>query len=496
MARRGEMQEVELLDGDGDAGRIGPAPEATGRMRVGRRRLIAGAAVVAVTLGVAQWVVTARESAALARLAQVPGVLSPVDATLDILRRVPAADVAALFGGTGGRLERGNDGSQRLTWVGPPGGPGWATELLGPNNALAGAQHVFAGSSCQTDNEPGTEIGTAHRVVCLVTDGGMPMGGTGPNETIPASTRQVVVLSTADGTVKARWPLERGQSLALLPAGVVVVGSMTSDSGAVTAFDALTGDERWTHEQRLLTQAGYAEGGMGMNLFRAGDLIAYSTPSGRLTLLSADGDVVRDDLGYQGDVGGGWMTDPASGALVVQSHTRDGKSHSTFIAADGDPAGDLTVDGQPVYASVDDGSVPGLMLTYDTALHGWDTDTRAARWSHDAYLTTSALILRGNIYAATTRGVIALDGRTGESLWSSQGRDSLIPGTLSTDGRHILLTPDTGGADATPVLVAYDPVSGDEAFRAQYPEGISPMGEADRRLMGYDAANDEYVLLG
>ena len=59
---------------------------------------------------------------------------------------------------------------------------------------------------------------------------------------------------------------------------------------------------------------------------------------------------MRDDLGYQGDVGGGWMTDPASGALVVQSHTRDGKSHSTFIAADGDPAGDLTVDGQPVYA--------------------------------------------------------------------------------------------------------------------------------------------------
>ena len=46
------------------------------------------------------------------------------------------------------------------------------------------------------------------------------------------------------------------------------------------------------------------------------------------------------------------------------------------------------------------------------------------------------------------------------------------------------------------MLVAYGPVSGGEAFRAQYPEGISQVGEVDRHLMGYDAATDEYVLLG
>ncbi|CAN5183574.1 hypothetical protein BH11ACT1_BH11ACT1_26310 [soil metagenome] len=494
------MQEVELLDGADDGVSHEPGVDApadtTGRTRVRRRWLIGGAAVLAVTLGVAQWIVTAHERAALARLAQVPGVLLPVDQTLDVVRRVPAADVATLFGVAGAGLERADDGSQSFTWVDPAGGPGWTTELLGPNDALAGAPHVWGGTSCQTDNDPATEIGTAHRIVCLVTDGGMPIESGGSSPDMPASTRQVVVMSTTDGSIEARWPLERGQSMALLPADVVVVGSMAAGSGEVTAYDLLTGVERWTHEAHLMTDAGYAEGGMGMALFRAGDLVAYSTPEGRLTLLSAVGDVVRDDLGYQGDVGGNWMIDPAAGTLVVESHTRDGKARSTVLAVDGDPAGDLTVDGQIVFASVDDGSVPGLTLSYGTALHAWDSGTRTARWSHDAYQTTSALILRGTVYGATARGLIALDGTTGERLWSREGNDTLIPGTLFTDGRHILLAPDTAGMDEPQVLVAYDPVGGDEVFRAQYPQGISPIGEADGRLIGYDSAHDEYVLLG
>jgi hypothetical protein len=503
MSRRGEMQEVELLDA-GDAldnadpsPGVGSAPDPSGRPRVGRRRLAAAAVVVAVTLGVVQWVAAAREGAALTRLSHVAGVLSPIDGGLTVLQRVPAADAAELFGGgRGARLTRGTDGSQSLTWDDPAGGPGWTTALLGPSSALAGAQHVFGGTTCQADNEPATDLRTAHRVVCLVTDGGTAITSTGEaGDTVVATIRQVVVLSTADGTVESRWPLERGQSLALT-ANLAVIGTMTADSGVVTGYDLLTGDERWTHEARLLTETGYAEGGLGMGLFRAGDLIAYSTPAGRLTLLSASGEVVRDDLGYQGDVGSSWTADPATGALVVESHTRDGKSHSTFVAADGNPAGDLKVDGEPVWAAVDDGSVPGLMLTYDTALHAWDAATRAARWSHDAYQTTSAVIVRGYVYAATARGLVALDGKTGELVWRREGADSVMPGSVSTDGRHVFLTPNPGGTGATPVLIAYDPTTGEEAFRAPYPVGIVPVGEANKKLLGFDAAKNEYVQLG
>ncbi|CAN5122866.1 hypothetical protein BH11ACT1_BH11ACT1_04670 [soil metagenome] len=140
--------------------------------------------------------------------------------------------------------------------------------------------------------------------------------------------------------------------------------------------------------------------------------------------------------------------------------------------------------------------MPGLILPYDTSLHGGNASTGAARWSQTAYLTASALILRGRVYVATSRGVVALDGATRQRLWSSEGRDSVMPGSLATDGRHILLTPDTGGTDATAALIAYDPLTGDEAFRAPYPQGLSPAGEVGGRLLGYDAATDEYAQLG
>ena len=46
------------------------------------------------------------------------------------------------------------------------------------------------------------------------------------------------------------------------------------------------------------------------------------------------------------------------------------------------------------------------------------------------------------------------------------------------------------------MVVAYDPVTGEEAFRAPYPEGLSPAGEVGGRLLAHDAATDEFVLLG
>ena len=93
------MQDVELTDDAPDGvHESSPTPEATARVRRWRRRLIAGTAVLALALGVAQWVVTARENAALDRLAQIPGVLSPVDESFGILRRVASVDDGSLPG--------------------------------------------------------------------------------------------------------------------------------------------------------------------------------------------------------------------------------------------------------------------------------------------------------------------------------------------------------------------------------------------------------------
>ena len=58
----------------------------------------------------------------------------------------------------------------------------------------------------------------------------------------------MVVLDTADGTVRARWPVVGGTSVATLPDDLVVVGDLTDDGRVVTAYDPLTGAEQWTHE--------------------------------------------------------------------------------------------------------------------------------------------------------------------------------------------------------------------------------------------------------
>lgn len=482
------MREVELLDPDAAA----PAgPGTVGLPRRQRRRIVVGASVVAVALAATQWVTAAQERAALARLSQVPGVLGPVDATLTVARRVPADDAAQLFGNAGG-LRVDDDGAQTYTWVGEAAdGPAWTVELLGANPSLAdSAGHVIASTACRPDDEPGEQPGPGTRIVCLVTDGGLIIDDGGGIARVPSTLRRVVVLSAADGSVVAQWPVDRGDSMALLP-GVVVLGSGSAHDSTVTAHSLLTGEERWTRVDRTTEGLGYSDGDLvNVSVFRTGDLVAYSPPSRSLLLLSADGTVVRSLADESRGDGWGWSTDPRRGTLVLHNQDDTG-TRSTFLAPDGDPAADVTVDGQPVELSVDDGSVPGLLLTADDEVHAWDAGTGTPRWSHEASAVTGALVVRGRVYVASSLGVVALDGRTGRTLWATAAEDGPVVGPPLTDGRHVIVPV----ANAEPVLVAYDPVSGREEFRAGYPAGVGEVGAAGRRLVGHDATTGDFVVL-
>ena len=91
---RGDMQEVELLDGDEDV--TGQVETPARPRRVHRWWLAAGVAVVAVSLVGTQLVVDAREDAAAARLAAVPGAFPPVGDELVIVRTVPEGEASTL----------------------------------------------------------------------------------------------------------------------------------------------------------------------------------------------------------------------------------------------------------------------------------------------------------------------------------------------------------------------------------------------------------------
>ncbi|WP_315094935.1 PQQ-binding-like beta-propeller repeat protein [uncultured Cellulomonas sp.] len=471
MGRPGDLLEVELED-PSDPDR--PTP------RQHRRRwwLVVGVTAVASALVVTQWVVDARENAAVARLAQVPGVLAPVDDVLEVVGTLTPQDTATLTGEAYGVLLRGEDGAQSYRWYEPADeGPGWTAPLVGDPARAVDPVDPLAGTRCVPD----ALRGKPRRVVCLVRDGGW----TGSDE-LRTITTEVVVLDTADGSVLARWPLERGTELTTLPGDVAVVGlAVRFTSLVVTAYDALTGHELWTYEEP------WADGIGDLDLFRAGDLVGMAGPTGELTLLSPDGVVVRDGIS-----GWGWESDPRDGALILRGQPPESTWRTTLVARDGDPDADVTFDGDLLRPVVDDGSAPGLLLTGDVAVHAWDAGTGAARWTTDVWSTTTALVLRGRVFVTTARELVALDGRSGRVLWRSAGAPGLTPSTLLTDGEHVLVALERTNADAVPAVVAYDPASGTEVLRAPYPDGVIEVGALGRTLIGRDAASGEQVELG
>lgn len=502
MARRGELQEVELLDeGDeGDGGDPGAAPVRRRR----RTALVVVALVVVVTLACVQWFVTARERSAIAALAAVPGVLAPVDEHLEVERRVPSDDAAELFGFGGGSFERAADGSQSFTWA-PAGdeGPTWTTALTGPSPALAqhAADDVIAGSYCVPDNAPGTEPSAAGTIVCVVSDGGFVIDHANNDglARVPATTTRVMVLSAADGTIASTWPVEAGDEPAVFAVldDAVAIASTAATGTTLTVYDVVTGDSRWSRSSP--TPDGAERTPLSnVALFRVGAVLAYAPPEQPLTLIAGDGTVVRELAGSIGDRFG-FVTDER-GRMNLQSAV-DGEPRTILLADDAEPAHDVTVDGNVAYTAVDDGSVPDLLLSYDTELHAWDRNTGERRWSNETVVSASGvLIMRGRVFVLATGFVAAFDGVSGRKLWATTPEDALMPSTISTDGRHLLATLEpTTSADEQPTLVAYDPASGTEVFRAPYPAGVGDVSPVNGRLIGRDTTTDgadfSYVLL-
>ncbi|NUU16570.1 PQQ-binding-like beta-propeller repeat protein [Cellulomonas humilata] len=502
MARRGELQDVELLD-EGDLVAYDHADPGAAPMRRGlRTALIAAALVVVVTLVGVQWVVSARERAAIAALATVPGVLAPVDEHLDVERRVPADDAAGLFGFGGWSLERAADGSQSFTWAPTADeGSGWTTQLTGPSPVLAqyDADDVVAGSYCTPDNAPGTAPSTAGTVVCLVSDGGYVLDPVNDSLVrVPATTTQVRVLSAADGTITATWPVHVGDAetvFAVLDDAVAIASTATTGT-TLTLHDLLTGDARWSRSSPT-RDGSTADTFSGLALSQVGTVLAYAPPDQPLTLIDADGTVVRELPGTIGDRFG-FVTDQR-GRVSLPSVV-DGRQRTTLLAEDAEPAHDVTVDGALVDAVVDDGSVPDLLLTYDRELHAWDRSTGERRWSNETVISASGVvIMRGSVFVLAAGFVAAFDGVSGRTLWATTAEDEVTPSTISTDGSHLLATLEPTSTDGQPVLVAYDPAGGAEVFRVPYPAGVGDVSPINGRLVGIDTTTDGndfvYVLL-
>lgn len=504
MARGGGMQDVELLDGDESAPEPdGEQPEAPARARRGLRWVVAGGVAVALSLVGAQWVVDAREKAAIARLSAVPGVVPAVGDELTVARTLAAGEVSSLWSGIASvagataSLVVSEDGSQAFAAVDQRTGEAiWSTPLLGPNAERAASKESAYGGGCQSDARPHEEATVA---VCLVTDGFTRYDSDeGTEERVPATTTRAVVLDPVDGRVISDRAVDTDAQLAVLP-GLVLIGTRDAERIEIVAYDLRTGDERWRHQEPREDERGTEEFSVYWSLFRAGDVVAFSLGAGGgLGLLSSTGESLRDDL-RAAPANGGYGTDPTTGDLLVFDYGVDGTQTTRLLAADAEPAHDVVLEGDAVNLGVDDGSVPGLVLTSREGVHGWDRPTGDHRWESEVQGSGFALLVRGRVYLTTPTGLAALDGRTGEVVWEREVPVATVGG-LATDGRDLLVSSSTavatlGSAAGRAGLIGYDLATGEETRDLPFPEGVSDVMVHRGVLIGWSSVSDEVMLL-
>ena len=290
-ARR--MQQVEVVDDDQLVVAADP-PRTPGLVR----RWGAVLLVVTLVLVGTQLVLAARDRAATARLAQLPGVLRPVEADVGALWRVDEADQEVLTGGSeiaglvvGVRTAA--DGTQSAVALDPrTGADRWTTPLSGADPVLAQRGSRASVTSCAPLPGAGA-ADTQQLAACLVTDAVLSAGGRGrlTLSRVPETSR-VVVVDAADGQVVADRSVPPAIAFAVLP-GLVVVGSPGPDGHAeVTALDPLTGDVRWRHTS---ARPGRDPAGdvSGFEVLAVGDEVAVVEAGSFVTVLAADGTVAR-----------------------------------------------------------------------------------------------------------------------------------------------------------------------------------------------------------
>ena len=107
----------------------------------------------------------------------------------------------------------------------------------------------------------------------------------------------------------------------------------------------------------------------------------------------------------------------------------------------------------------------------------------------------TALVIRGRVYVLTSTGVVALDGRTGKTLWQVKPGKGQLAEALLTDAHHLLIGYERPSHDGDPLLVAYTFDHGTEVSHLPYPNGISHLAVWDGKVLGYNEDGTKIAVL-
>lgn len=463
MGRGRETHDVELVEDDAAGARPDATSDATpdaapspaARRRARRRRWAAGTAAVLVAGGMlaAQRVVDDRERDRLDRVREVAGAVVPPPAELEVLWASP--DVLPRTAGrhdpwTSAGLRPREDGATEVVAVdAATGADRWVLPLVPARDG----QGVGLGNGCVAAGDD--------RIACLGSDVGLtPAPTTGRLTLDGGTTSRVVVVDVPTGEVAADLDGTSADGVlahAFAVAGgrAVLVGADASGTPHVWALDLATGRQVWATtlpapDEDVLT----ALVAVDVPYALADGTVAVVARDGSATVLDpADGTVLRG---------------PVRGtAPVVAVERLDGRTDLAVPRGeDADvlrAAGEVRVPGRLLPVLVDDGSLPGVLLSTGAGrVHAVDDRTGDVRWTAEVTLADAAAVLDGRVHVTGPSELVTLDGGDGARLWERErGSRTWSPGVL-TDGT-LLYEPRTAeGTAGRPELVGLDPADGTE----------------------------------
>ena len=496
---RQDMRYVELVEGadapgdepsrppepPGEQSPRGLPPRPAAALPRGRtlHRLVAGVVLV-VALVVADVASDARSRAATAALADVPGVLAPLDGPVRELWRsdralrpelLPAGDLLV-----GVLVERR---SADVVALDPATGEEvWRTVVRQRGPGGGGVRCVVP----QAPAPPSESDASALPPVVCVVDREVPRRHDARRQ---GSTDRILVLDAASGAVLSERPVEGSTALAALGSDVVT-GHVAADGRVhVTRTDPAGTGTRWTF--RTPDRMPRLHPGWAARVRVVDDLVLLDEADG--WVLSADGRVLHSwatSTGAQLDgtadvIGGGrFLTRPhADGGPWPRTEITDLGSGRSFV-----------VNGRPVRPTPDDRSTGGWVLVRaggSGSLVAHDPDTGLPAWSVPGSVETRSMAVGGQLVRLGSAGLSAVETATG-----TQRRATPVTrtarGSLVTDGRLAVvsaLDPDLGV-----VLEAYGLDDGRLRWRTDVADDLAVLVVFGKHLFAW--TGEQVVALG
>lgn len=460
-------KDVEVVEAAAEAPVAQTTTGASGRgWRPRRPRRLAAVLALVVTLGVAgavvgQLVVDARERARLDAVARLPGAVPLLDGPPEALWTLPdGVTTADLVGTTAGGAvvvtEPGPRGPAVAARAATTGEVRWRVPLLDATSAPPAGTVL--------DLPPGRcDVGDV--VVCLVVETVSTLGADEGDAPVPVSARsRLVVLDADDGTVLAERTTS-GTDPA--PDAFELVDDLVVTSTPVDGalrVDAVTTDGAAAWDASLPSSTA----GARTFLARLDDHVLAGAGD-QLTVLDHAGAAVRT-LPFPESA---LALQHGDDAVLLRDYTRpDVNAPTTVVRADGEQA----VEGEVVELALDDGSVPGLLLTSPDGTRLTALDAAGDElWSRDSGAASGLAVLAGRVYSGTGGGMVALDARTGDEVWRS---DQVREGPIVTDGAHLVAMGLRPLADGRREVLVLDRADGAVAWRARLPEGVQDVTAA------------------